>query len=399
VQDPVQQGYTPVHAPQTSLARPLSGGEQRYTPDPAVPAGAVQSFDRPVKKGATESQTPQPVGRAPTRALFTGTGAGSAVFRHGPKRKAPAATEASGPAAAGLTHQARKESVRTGGAKGLVSLLSDADVTSRMGAGGTALSAVPLDTMREQLTQHLSVYSGGPANAALSLKRWREFEGLNDSPGWGDIRCPSRILQFLQSEAEATGAFSDGAIRSRFNGLKFAALHLKMAFAVDDEVVTRAIPPSGIVLRPAPSAEAGDSFRQATFSVAMQCQAEFLASNSDSPYVREWAQGLSLCVAASKRIDDFMCSDAVEYRNGTIIFEMHDDRTDRSRVSAAAGSGLNNNQPWTVLRWSIKTSGMLGEWEWAPSGSPLANSARDLSGKLHSPTGKGQLDYSTHWAG
>ncbi|KAJ1634881.1 hypothetical protein T492DRAFT_864372 [Pavlovales sp. CCMP2436] len=95
------------------------------------------------------------------------------------------------------------------------------------------------------------------------------------------------------------------AIRSRFNGLRFAELHPEMPFAEELS---------------APSAAARKSFRQATFSVAMQCQMDFLASNAESRYTREWAQNVALC----------------------------------------------NSQPWTGLRWALKTSGLLGEWLWAP---------------------------------
>jgi hypothetical protein len=61
-----------------------------------------------------------------------------------------------------------------------------------------------------------------------------------------------------------------------------------------------------------------------------------------------------------------MCSEVVEFRDGMITFAMHDDKTDRSRVSTAAGSGAQGSQPWTLLRWTIKASGLMGEWLWAP---------------------------------
>jgi len=164
-------------------------------------------------------------------------------------------------------------------------------------------------------------------------------------------------------------------VRTRFDGLAFAARHLGAPFPVEDSLIRGTVPTGS--QRPAPVKFAGageGATTKASVWVAAQCQFEHLASTAESAYVRELARDVAVIGVATLRLDDALSSAVQAMEPGSLVIcrSMSGDKADRMRVSSAAGAAAPAGAARRLL-WFCPTRGVLGGWEWAETwASPRA---------------------------
>ena len=333
-------------------------------------------------------------------------------FHHG-LGKRPRADLAAAPAAGAVPHVAAKAAKRSAEAARLVDLLGEPLLRERLGVpeGQTR----QLSQLRGQMHDLLESFSGGPGQAAVALEHWAEFcagRGLMPpvSPSglssWGPATSSAEVLDFLKAEASAAAAAGRcpaGTVRTRFDGLSFAARHLWAPFPVEDSLIRRAVPTGGQRLAPAKFAEAGaGAATKASVWVAAQCQFEQLAATAASAYVRELARDAAVIGVATLRLDDALSSVVQVMEPGSLMIcgSMSGDKADRTRVSRAAGAAAPADAARRLL-WFCPTRGVLGGWEWAETWASSRASQGFMLRAVTFPRGAAtqRLASATGWGG